>query len=98
MASLDLTKKLKKKHPNYKFVGINLRTSKEKWLSIIKDSPIENKNNQYRSADFDKIQKSLIIDNLNKSILTDDTLIIDAFANVFSNTTITDKQKTLTSR
>ena len=90
-------KKLQNTHPQYNYVGINLRTSEEKWLSMITDHSIDKKN-QYRSEDFENIQESLIINTLNKSIITNDTVIVDAFENVFNKTPLIEKQKTLTSR
>jgi hypothetical protein len=94
---LRQVKKLQLNNPDYKFVGINLRTPEEKWLSIIDKHSID-KNHQFRSADFGKIQESLIIDNLSKSVITNDTLIVDAFANVFMHTPTSLNQKTLTSK
>jgi len=74
--------KLKVLHPENQYVGVNVRTSKEKWLSIIDKNDIDSKN-QYRIADFKTTQELLMIDNLNKSIVTNDTLIVDAFSNIF---------------
>ncbi|WP_350288315.1 transaldolase [uncultured Croceitalea sp.] len=89
--------KLQKKNPEYRYVGINLRTSEEKWVSMLKEHTIDN-DYQYRSSDFAKIQEALIIDNLSKCVITDDTVIVDAFANVFANSPFTKQQKTLTSK
>ena len=49
---------------------------------MIDEHAIDNKY-QYRSANFDEIQETLIIDNLSKSVITNDTLIVDAFSNIF---------------
>lgn len=90
-------KSLKAQSPEYKFVGINLKTSQEKWLSILEEHSIS-ENDQYRSDDFNKIQELLIIDNLSKCVITKDTVIVDAFANVFMQKPILLNQKALTSK
>jgi len=94
---LKHVKKLEKQNPEYRYVGINLRTSEEKWLSMLNEHSID-KDYQYRSSDFEKIQEALIINNLSKCIITKDTVIVDAFANVFTNVPHVKQQKTLTSR
>ena len=94
---LRQVKKLQSNSPEYEFVGINLRTPEEKWLSMIDEHSID-KNYQFRSADFSKIQESLIIDNLSKCVITNDTVIVDAFANVFMNKPINLNEKALTSK
>ncbi len=94
---LRQVKKLQSNSPDYEFVGINLRTPEKKWLSMIDEHSID-KYHQFRSADFSKIQESLIIDNLSKCVITNDTVIVDAFANVFMNKPIGLNKKTLTAK
>jgi hypothetical protein len=94
---LKHVKKLEKQNPEYQYVGINLRTSEEKWVSMLNEHSID-KDYQYRSSDFEKIQEALIINNLSKCIITKDTIIVDAFANIFTNKPLVKQQKTLTSR
>ncbi len=74
--------KLKDKHREYNFVGINLRTSHAQWLNLLNEYDLDTLC-QYRSDDFEAIQKGLILDNLNKCVITNDSLVIDAFANVY---------------
>ncbi|AKA36534.1 TlpA family protein disulfide reductase [Flagellimonas lutaonensis] len=74
--------KLKQQHPEYRFVGINIKTSHDQWLQLMSEHKLDTLN-QYRSDDFEAIQKGLILDNLNKCVITHDTVIVDAFANVF---------------
>ncbi len=90
-------KKLEKQHPEYLYVGINLRTSEDKWLSMLNEQAIDKKL-QYRSFDFGEIQESLIINNLSKCVITKDTVIVDAFANVFTRNPFVGQQKTLTAK
>ena len=40
--------------------------------------------NQFRADDFKKIQDALVIQNVRKCLVTSDTLIVDAFDNVFT--------------
>jgi len=94
---LKHVKKLEKQNPKYQYVGINLRTSEEKWLSMLNEHSI-NKDYQFRSLDFEKTQETLIINNLSKCVITKDTIIVDAFANVFTNEPVDKQQKTLTAR
>ena len=94
---LKHVKKLEKQNPKYQYVGINLKTSEEKWVSMLNEHSID-KDYQYRSSDFEKIQEALIINNLSKCVITKDTIIVDAFANVFTSEPIVKQQKTFTSR
>ena len=41
--------------------------------------------NQYWGKDFEQVQNALIIDGLNKCVITEDTLIVDAFANLYAS-------------
>ena len=74
--------KLEKKHPEYSFVGINLRTSQPQWLQTIEEYDLD-KSKQFRGDDFEKVQTAMIVDGLNKCVIAKDTLIVDAFANIF---------------
>ncbi len=75
---------LEKKFPEYNFVGINLKTSFPQWVSIIEEHKL-NKENQFHGYDFKEIQTTMIIDGLNKCVITEDTLIVDAFANLYTS-------------
>lgn len=94
---LRQVEKLKLENSKHQFVGINLKTSKEKWESMIDENSIDN-SYQYRSTDFSEIQEKLIIDNLSKSVITNDTLIVDAFANIFIKRNNNEHKKALTFR
>lgn len=74
--------KLKQKYPQYNFVGINLRTDMARWKSLL-DSHGLDKTEQFWSDDYDKITHTLIISDQNKSIVAQDGIILDAFANVY---------------
>ncbi|RDY61357.1 TlpA family protein disulfide reductase [Flagellimonas nanhaiensis] len=74
--------KLKKKHPDLNFVGINVRTSHPQWLSMMEENQLD-KSSQFYGEDFKEIQTTMIIDGLNKCVIAKDTLIVDAFANLY---------------
>ncbi|QCX00219.1 transaldolase [Aggregatimonas sangjinii] len=71
------------KNPEYKYVGINMKTSKDTWKGMVEDSRL-NKDQQYRAHDFSKLTKSLIIYPENKCVITNDAVIVDAFSNIYS--------------
>lgn len=76
--------KLKSIHPQYNFVGINLRTDKNRWKSLVEThnlSPSE----QFRADDYATTMYTLIISEMNKSIIAKDGIILDAFANVYQS-------------
>jgi len=75
-------RKLKTKYPQYNYVGISLKTGKEQWKKLIDEYGLDAKN-QYWGGDFDKIQRTLLIDGLNKCIISKDSVILDGFANIF---------------
>lgn len=77
-------KKLEKLHPDHKFVGINLRTTRDQWMHMMAENNVDTLN-QYWGKDFEQVQNALIIDGLNKCVITEDTLIVDAFANLYAS-------------
>jgi hypothetical protein len=76
--------KLKQRHPNKKFIGINLQTPHAKWVQLVKENNLDTLT-QFRGGDFDKVQSSFIISNLNKCVIAKDTVIVDAFANLYAS-------------
>ena len=73
---------LEKKHPDHNFVGISLRTSQDQWLKTLEEYGLD-KRKQFRGDDFEKVQTSMIVDGLNKCVIAKDTLIVDAFADLY---------------
>lgn len=76
--------KLKKLHPEYKFVGINLMTTNAEWSAMLEESNL-NMKNQYRGLDFKTVQNTLIVNHLNKCVVSEDTLIVNAFGNLYAS-------------
>jgi len=75
-------KKLQKSHPQYTFVGINVKTSRPQWQAMVNEQQLDTLN-QYWGSDFEHIQQALMVDGLNKCVITEDSLIVDAFANLY---------------
>ena len=75
---------LSAKKPEYSYVGINIKTNESNWKAMLEMSGLD-QSKQYRSSDFEELTKSLIIYPLNKCIITDDKVIVDAFANVYTS-------------
>lgn len=64
---------------NVRFIGVCLNTSKSQWQNLVKEASLDPEN-QYWSDDFDGIRNKLILDGLNKCIVTKDSLIDNGFA------------------
>lgn len=74
---------LSKKHPKYKFIGINLRTDDIRWKTMISSRKLDQKN-QYRAVSNENMEHSLMIfQDRNKCVKLNDGLIVDAFANLY---------------
>ena len=76
--------KLKKKHPEYTFIGLNMRTDKLRWKSIVEANDLD-KSEQYWTENFEEASHTLVVYDANKSIICKDGVIVDAFANVWSS-------------
>lgn len=70
--------------PAYKFVGINVQTNSDEWKSLLPSSGF-NEENQYRSDNFEYLTKALIVYPMNKCIITDNDLIVDAFGDIYQS-------------
>ncbi len=75
---------LKVKHPEYKFVGINLRTDRPRWKMLLETNQLDS-DEQYWTDNFEKVAHTLIVYDPNKSIIAKDGIIVNAFANVYSS-------------
>ncbi|WP_420399938.1 TlpA family protein disulfide reductase [Flagellimonas sp.] len=73
--------KYQKKHPEYRFVGINVKTGYTQWQNLLEEHNLD-KANQFHAADFEEIQTTMILDDLYKCVITEDNMIVDAFANL----------------
>mgnify|MGYP001796298240 CR=1 FL=1 len=64
------------------FIGINVRTSEQQWLGLMEEYGLP-ESKHYRSSNFDELQNALLLDGINKCIVTKDTLIVDAFGHLY---------------
>jgi len=76
--------KLKEEHPEYTFIGLNMRTDKLRWKSIVEANNLD-RSEQYWTENFEEASHTLVVYDANKSIICKDGLIVDAFANVWSS-------------
>ncbi|WP_190808957.1 redoxin domain-containing protein [Flagellimonas sp. S3867] len=76
--------KLQQKYPDYNFVGINVKTGYPQWRSMVEEHGLDAAN-QYHGGDFKEVQMAMIIDNLNKCVISKDTVVVDAFANLYTS-------------
>ncbi|MCW1954138.1 MAG: transaldolase, partial [Flavobacteriia bacterium] len=74
---------LEKQFPSYTFIGINRNTEYNAWLKIVQEKGLSPEN-QFRSENFDELKTTLVIDHLNKSIVTNKGLITNGFADLYS--------------
>lgn len=75
---------LRKKYPDHNFVGINLRTSYPQWKLLLKEYGLET-GTQFYGENFKEIQTSMVVDGLNKCVITKDTLVVNGFANLYTS-------------
>ena len=75
---------LKNEYPEYNFVGINLRTDLGRWKSMLTEYELD-QSEQYWAENFEEVAHSLVVYDPFKSIIADNGLIVDAFANVYSS-------------
>lgn len=81
----DISKRIKfltKEEPNYDYIGINLQTNPEEWKSLIQSAGF-NSENQYRSDNFEELTRALIIYPMNKCIIAEKEMIVDAFGDIY---------------
>ncbi|UWX56409.1 hypothetical protein NYZ99_09545 [Maribacter litopenaei] len=80
----DRVKELKGIKPEYEFIGINFRTETNNWKAIVNKFEFD-ANSQFKTDDFQQLQENLIIYPMNKCIITNDAMIVDAFSNIYWN-------------
>lgn len=75
---------LEKKYPKYNFIGINLRTSHSQWKQLMSENNLD-KEKQFYGENFKELQMAMIIDGLNKCVITKDSVVVDGFANLYTS-------------
>jgi len=73
---------LSHKKPNYNFVGINIQTKDDDWKALTQTAGF-NYTNQYRADNFEELTRALIVYPMNKCIITENEMIVDAFGDMY---------------
>ena len=73
---------LSEKNPKLTFIGINVKTDKERWLSMVNRNQLDS-SSQYRASNYDKIAKTLVVYDPFKGVIVKDGKVVDAFANLY---------------
>ncbi|GLB49225.1 hypothetical protein Y10_15930 [Neptunitalea sp. Y10] len=74
---------LHKDFPKVNFVGVNLDLPQNEWRNTLKKFNL-NTENQYRVTDFNKTNKKLLLNKMNKVIVLDhEGIIVNAFADIY---------------
>lgn len=75
---------LKVKKPDHELVGINIKTDTQEWKVILKSLGIDT-TTQYHTDNFKELMETLVLDKMNKAIITDNAVIVDGFSNIYAN-------------
>ncbi len=76
--------KLSENKMGYTFVGISFNTDEARWKGLIESKGLDYAT-QYRADNFEELTNSLIVYPMNKAIITKDSLIVNAFANLYTS-------------
>ena len=77
-------KELKREKPEYDYIGINFKTDANNWKAIVNKYGFDD-SSQFRADDLHKLTETLILYPMNKCVITNDALIVDAFSNIYWN-------------
>ncbi|WP_291960257.1 transaldolase [Maribacter sp.] len=75
---------LREKKPDHVLIGINIKTEFEQWKKIIGTLGVD-PSLQYHSNDFKELTEKLVLYPMNKAIITDNSVIVDGFSNIYKN-------------
>ena len=70
--------------PSYEFVGINIKTDVNDWKVILKNMDVDPQS-QYHTDNFKQLMETLVLDKMNKAIITDNAIIVDGFSNIYQD-------------
>lgn len=70
--------------PDMHFVGINVQTDKKIWKGIVEQQGLDEAK-QFRTENFQELTEKLILYPMNKCIITENSKIVDAFSNIYSD-------------
>ena len=78
----ERVRKLQELKEDHTFIGINIKTEKHNWEGIINNFNLDTAT-QFRTEDYEGITNQLVIYPMNKCIITEDAIIVDAFSNIY---------------
>ncbi len=81
----DISKRIRyltQQEPSYTYVGINVETNLDEWKSLLPMDGLDAEN-QYRADNFEELTKALIVYPMNKCIIAENELIVDAFGDIY---------------
>ncbi|MFS4468194.1 transaldolase [Maribacter sp. 2210JD10-5] len=67
---------------DYELIGINIRTEPKNWKGLVQTYGLD-PNKQFRATNFEELSEKLVLYPMNKCIIAKDTLIVDAFSNIY---------------
>ena len=77
---------LKKEHPNYEFIAVNINDSQDDWLKVLKSYALDGIT-ELRCNDFEDLKAKWAINKIHRTIILDENgKIKNAFTNVFDTT------------
>ncbi len=74
---------LSKTKKDYSFIGINIKTDQSTWRGMVDSYGLDSEK-QYKADDYEEITRSLIINHLNRCVITEDATIVDAFSDMYT--------------
>ncbi|PIB39040.1 DUF4369 domain-containing protein [Maribacter sp. 4G9] len=77
-------RELKSEKPEYEYIGINFKTEPDNWKTIVNKFEFD-AHSQFRTDDYHKLTETFILYPMNKCVITNDALIVDAFSNIYWN-------------
>lgn len=75
---------LQEKKPDHELIGINIKTDVNEWKAILNGISVDPKT-QYHTDNFKELMETLVLDKMNKAIITDNALIVDGFSSIYNN-------------
>jgi len=75
---------LSKQYPKHTFVGINYNTEPMRWRSMIDLKQLDVRT-QFRTSNTEELVETLILDYPNKSVITKNGVIANAFADIYTS-------------
>lgn len=82
--TIERIRQLSAQDQKHQFIGISFNTDVARWKGLIEAKGLDQKN-QYRATDFEQLTHSLIVYPMNKAVIAKDSLIVNAFANLYTS-------------